>query len=160
MEKIKNNAATPPEKEKRFQKIQRMIISVVVAVVVWVLVVNVVNPEITEPMKDIKVEFDGEAYLRDKGFVIVNKGDIDGLSIKVNGTRHNLLNGRKRIHASADVTGISKKGKAIVQLKVSVPDNISVEKQSFSTVEIMVEPRYDKKIPVIVEQNSKLSSGI
>lgn len=157
MEKLKNNEVKPPQKEKKFQKIQRIIISVVVAVVVWVLVVNVVNPEITEPMKDVKVEFEGEAFLRDKGFVIVNKAEIEGLSVKLRGTRHNLLNGRKRIHASADVTGIDKKGKAVIPLKVSVPDNIYIEKQSFSNVEIMVEPRYDRKIPVIVEQKGDIS---
>lgn len=157
MKKIKNNTVQPPEKEKKFQKIQRVIISVVVAVVVWVLVVNVVNPEITEPIKDVKVEFDGEAYLRNKGFVIVNKDEIPGLSVKVKGTRHNLLSGMKRINVVADVTEIDKKGKAVIPVKVSVPDKVSVEKQSFSTVEVMIEPRYDKKIPVIIEQRGDLS---
>lgn len=157
MEKKKNNVTQPPAEGKNLQKMRRMIVSVVLAVVVWVLVVNVVNPEITEPFKDVTITYKGEAYLRDKGFVIVNKHEIPDLSIKVKGTRRNLLNGARRINVEVDVTGIDKKGKIVMPVKLNVPDNISVEKQSFSSVELMVEPRYDKSVSVIAEQLGDVS---
>ena len=152
MEKQRNNANMPPEQEKKFQRIQRMIVSIVVAIVIWVLVVNVVNPEITESIKDVPITFVGESYLRDKGFVIVNKDEIPELSLKVKGTRRNLLNGMRRITVEVDVSSIDKKGKSVIPAKVNASDNISVQKQNFSSIELMVEPRYDKEIPVIVEQ--------
>ena len=157
MEKEKNNVSKPPVEGKNLQKIQRMIVSVVLAIVVWVLVVNVVNPEITEPFKDVAITYKGESYLRDKGFVIVNKHEIPDLSIRAKGTRRNLLNGARRISVEVDVTGINKKGKIVMPVKLNVPDNISVEKQSFSSVELMVEPRYDKSVPVIAEQLGDVS---
>ena len=116
---------------KRFQKIKRVISSIVIAIVVWFLIVNVVNPRINISLKDVPVTFVGEGYLRDRGFVVVDKDKIPDFSIKVKGTRTDLLAGMDRIRVEIDLSTVDKEGKFTVTPTVRIPDYLSLEKQGF-----------------------------
>ena len=137
---------------KRFQKIKRIISSVVIAIVVWFLIVNVVNPRINVSLKDVPVNFVGEGYLRERGFVVVDKDKIPDFSIKVKGTRSDLLAGMDRIRVEIDLSAVDKEGKFTVTPTVRIPDYLSLEKQGFFGIELSIEHSYEKTIPLKVEQ--------
>ena len=137
---------------KSLQQIKRIISSVIIAIVVWFLIVNVVNPRINVSMSDVPVRFVGEGYLRERGFVVVDKDEIPDFSIKVRGTRTDLLAGMDRIRVEIDLSAVDKEGKFTVTPTVTMPDYLSLEKQGFSGVELSIEHSYEKTVPVKIEQ--------
>lgn len=140
------------ENSKSLQKVKRVISSIVIAIIVWFLIVNVVNPRINVSISDVPVRFVGEGYLRERGFVVVEKDQIPEFSIKVRGTRTDLLAGMDRIRVEIDLSAVDKEGKFTVTPTVAMPDYLSLEKQSFSGVELSIEHSYEKLVPVKVEQ--------
>ena len=142
------------ESGKSLQQIKRVISSVIIAIVVWFLIVNVVNPRINVSMNDVPVRFIGEGYLRERGFVVVDKDELPQFSIKVKGTRADILAGKDRIRVEIDLSAVDKQGRITVTPTVALPDYISLEKQRFSGVELSIEHSYEKTVPVVVEQVS------
>lgn len=150
-----NNKKINPEitdNGKSLQQVKRVISSIVIAIVVWFLIVNVVNPRINVSMSDVPVRFVGEGYLRERGFVVVDKDEIPDFSIKVRGTRTDLLAGMDRIRVEIDLSAVDKEGKFTVTPTVTMPDYLSLEKQGFSGVELSIEHSYEKTVPVKIEQ--------
>lgn len=139
-------------KNKTFEKIKRIISSVVIAVIVWFVTINIVNPSITVTLSDVAVRFVGESALREKGLVLVDREELPQFSIKVRGTRKELLDGMDKIKVEIDLSSISNQGKITAYPTVNMPDHIGLEKQKFSSVELSIEPSYKKEIPVIVNQ--------
>ncbi len=139
-------------KNKTFEKIKRIISSVVIAVIVWFVTINIVNPSITVTLSDVAVRFVGESALREKGLVLVDREELPQFSIKVRGTRKELLDGMDKIKVEIDLSSISNQGKITAYPTVNMPDYIGLEKQKFSSVELSIEPSYKKEIPVIVNQ--------
>ena len=86
----RNNENTPSvkmgerPKNKTFEKIKRIVSSVIIAIIVWFVTINVVNPSITVTMSDVAVRFVGESALRDKGLVLVDREELPSFSVKVN----------------------------------------------------------------------------
>ncbi len=148
----KNNQKNHSSKNTRFQKTRRIVSSVVIAIIVWFVIVNVVNPKITITMTDIPVTFVGENDLRDRGFVVVDKDKLPQFSVKVRGTRNDLISAMNRVYLEIDLDGIGDVGKITVAPTVKLPGYISLEKQKFSTIDLNIEPGYEKEIPVIVVQ--------
>ena len=153
-----NNKKINPEiteNGKSLQQVKRVISSIIIAIVVWFLIVNVVNPRINVSMNDVPVRFVGEGYLRERGFVVVDKDEIPDFSIKVRGTRTDLLTGMDRIRVEIDLSAVDKEGKFTVTPSVAMPDYLSLEKQGFSGVELSIEHSYEKTVPVKIEQISE-----
>lgn len=154
----RNNENTPSvkmgerPKNKTFEKIKRIVSSVIIAIIVWFVTINVVNPSITVTMSDVAVRFVGESALRDKGLVLVDREELPSFSVKVRGTRRELLDGMDKIRVEIDLSGISDQGEITSYPTVSLPDSISLEKQKFSSVELKIEPSYKKEIPIVIKQ--------
>ena len=149
---LKNKTRAADDGGKRFQRTRRIVSSVIIAVIVWFVIVNVVNPKITITMMDVPVRFVGEAALRDRGFVVVDKDELPQFTVKVRGTRRDLISAMDRVRVEIDLNGISNLGQITVVPVVSLPDYISLEKQKFSTVELNIEAGYEKTIPIIIRQ--------
>ena len=150
MTQQRNNAND--DRGKRFQKVRRLISSVVIAIIVWFVIVNVVNPKITVTMTDIPVSFTGESDLRGRGFVVVEKDKLPQFNVKVRGTRSDIISAKSRVYVEIDLDGITDVGSVTVAPVVKLPSYISLEKQKFSTIELSIEPGYEKEVPVIVAQ--------
>ena len=148
----KNKIQQNTDNGKSLQQVKRVISSIVIAIVVWFLIVNVVNPRINVSISDVPVRFIGEGYLRERGFVVVDKDEIPDFSIKVRGTRTDLLAGMDRIRVEIDLSAVDKEGKFTVSPTVTMPDYLSLEKQGFSGVELSIEHSYEKTVPLKVEQ--------
>jgi len=140
-------------KDGKVQKLKKMASSLVIAIVVWFVIINVVNPNISVKIQDVPVRYVGENILRERGLVLVNKEELSKFEVKVSGTRNELLDGRERIRVDIDVSGIQAQGEIAVNPSVSGPENIRIEKKNFSSVNLSVEPSYEKRIPIIVNQS-------
>lgn len=134
---------------KRFKRIAS---SLVIAVIVWFVTINVVNPSISVSISGVPVRFIGENTLREKGLVLVDRELLPDFSVKVRGTRSELIESLDRIRVDIDLSGIQTQGKINVTPTVNLPDSVSLEKQRFSGVELYIEPIYEKEIPVVIRQ--------
>ncbi|MBP3359272.1 MAG: hypothetical protein J6N52_00335 [Clostridia bacterium] len=134
------------------KRIKRIVSSLVIAVIVWFVTINVVNPSISVSIASVPVRFVGENALREKGLVLVDRELLPDFSVKVRSTRSELIKNIDRIRIDIDLSGIQTQGKITVTPTVNLPDSVSLEKQKFSGVELSIEPSYEKEIPVVIKQ--------
>ena len=153
---MKNNSKT---NMRSFGKIKTLILSVIFAIILWVAIVNVVNPDVTQTLNNVRIQANGVAVLREKGLVLVNTEELPACSVKVRGKRKNLIESAGKIYAVVNVSDITRQGKTMVSVIINSPSSINVEKQSLSAVEVEVEPCYEKEIPVVIKQEG-VSDGM
>ncbi|NLY42384.1 MAG: hypothetical protein GX066_00070 [Clostridiaceae bacterium] len=96
------------------------IISVLIAIVLWIYVVDVQNPETETTLKNIPITLVGGEYLTEEGLVILN--DINQtLNLKVKGRRKSLAAlDKKDIKAFADLRGLNRTGEHSIQVQVEM----------------------------------------
>lgn len=146
---MKNNSQA---NKHSFTKIKTIILSVIFAIILWVAIVNIVNPDVTQTLNNIRIQTNGVSVLRERGLVPVNMGEFPGCSVKIRGKRKNLIESADKIYAVVNVSDITRQGKAMVSVIINSPSSINIEKQSLSVVEVEIEPCYEKEIPVVIKQ--------
>lgn len=135
------------------KKIRTIVISIFLAVIVWLMVVYVNDPDITTTINDIKVSFVGMGELRDKNLVVTGKNNIPQVSIVVTGKRSDLMNFMEDISVQIDVSAINEAGVYNVRGKLYVPTTrITVEKEKYGEIPITVENIAEKEIDVTLSQ--------
>lgn len=143
-----------------FPRLKTMIISVVISIVAWIGIVNTVNPDVTETFYDIKIQVNGTAALREKGLVMIDASKLPECSVKVRGKRKDIIDAMNKIYAVINVSDINRQGKSTVEVKINSPSSINLEKQKFSAVDVMVEPCYEKEIPVTIKQSNVIKEKV
>jgi len=154
LENLKKIFVKKEKDDNSMKKSKRLILSIAIAVIVWFVIINIVNPSITVWRKVTDINFIGENELRNNGLVVVSKEDMPDLNVKIKGTRNDLMNDMNRIFADINLTNITGPGTARVYPLINMPADIMLEKQKNSFVELQVEYAYSKEIPVrIVQMN-------
>ena len=62
------------------------ILSIVIAVFIWILIVFVVDPAVEISVRDIPIQFEGMDVLKQKGLSVVNE-EATTINLKVQGSR-------------------------------------------------------------------------
>lgn len=141
----------PEHRNKK--KIRTIIVSILLAIVVWFMVVYVSDPDITTTLTDLKITFVGEGELREHGYVITGRDDIPMLSASVTGKRSDFMNYMNDITVQIDVSGINTPGEYQLRGSVVMPTTrIQLEKEKYRDIPITVEPIAEKEIEVHVKQ--------
>ena len=92
------------KKNKNFSaRAKRIIISLILAIAVWITVTYLNNPDITTTISDLGVNFSGEMMLRNKGLVVTEKKLIPPLSVIVSGKRSDLIEYIDKLYVDIDV---------------------------------------------------------
>lgn len=144
---IRNKVKNTPGK-----KIKQMITALIMAIAVWFIVINVVNPTVSVWINDTPITFSGEAELREMGLVLTNKDELPPVSIKVRGTRKELLKNVKKIGAEFDLSKIKNQGTVNITPSITLPNSLTLEKQKTQSYELTFELGYEKEVPVVVKQ--------
>lgn len=154
LDNLKNVFLKSKKDDNSMKKAKRLVLSVVIAIIVWFVIINIVNPSITVWRKVTDINFIGETELRNNGLVVVSKDDIPDLSVKIKGTRNDLMNDMNRIFAEINLTNIKRPGTVKVYPSINMPSDIMLEKQRNSFVELQIEYAYSKEVPVkIIHMN-------
>lgn len=126
------------------------IISLIIAVLLWVYVTGEVNPETKEKISNIEVTFVNTDILADRGLAVVYDGDIT-VNAVVKGKRSAIKNAEKTgLKATVDVAaGSEGHNKGEVELKL--PDGISLEEISKDEVDFMIEESVSEEKPLEIE---------
>lgn len=153
MEKIKSGKAL------------RIIISILVAISVWLYVDSVKAPDVRVKVNHIPVEFAGENdTLADKGLMLLSGYDTT-IDLTLKGPRKVLwkLN-KSEIRIVVDTSGINDTGLKTLRYSVVYPDAVSssqikVENASAFTVTVTVGELSTKEVPIECEIVGQAASG-
>jgi len=129
------------------------LLSLVIAIGLWVYVVSVISPESEETFDNIPVMLSGEAMLSERGLMITSD-KIPQVTLKLYGNRSDLrkLNS-SNITVVMDVSKISESGNKELYYSVSYPSDIpsgsiQILNQSPERISIAVAEKKNVKVPV------------
>ncbi len=143
-------------------KVLPALLSVGVALALWLYVVTVVSPNSDKHYNNIPVTIQSEIILQERGLMITTT-ELPKVSLHLEGNRTDLnkLN-NSNITVSADVSRIGETGTHTLTLVPyfpgDVPNNaITVLSRTPSTITVMVEQRVTKEVPVDIQYTGTLS---
>ena len=155
------------EEKPRFNrsKVVRIVISILVAIAMWLYVDLERAPERTMTIRDIPVEFSGEnTTLADKNLMLLSGYDTT-IDLKIRGPKRELVKmNRDNMRVIASTSSIDSVGVHQLDWTVSFPDgvvrtNVSVEKASLSQITVTVGELYTKEVPVECQVVGEVAEG-
>ena len=155
------------EEKPRFNrsKVVRIVISILVAIAMWLYVDLERAPERTMTIRDIPVEFSGEnTTLADKNLMLLSGYDTT-IDLKIRGPKRELvMMNRDNVRVIASTSSIDSVGVHQLDWTVSFPDgvvrtNVSVEKASLSQITVTVGELYTKEVPVECQVVGEVAEG-
>lgn len=143
------------------EHIKTAVISIVVAVLVW-MAINYINPpELTTTIYNLPVRISGEGHLEDIGLTVVDKSEISGLSVSIKGKRNDLLKLSGGVYVDIDVSSIEDAGEHQLTGNVTLPSSrLSIDKVRFTSIPIKVEQIDEKEIKIRVKQTGSISGKL
>ena len=134
------------------KKIAYALLSVVIAVGLWVYVITTVSPEWEETYYNIPVVLENESALHDRGLMVVAK-DLPKVTLKLLGNRSDLVNlSKDNITLVADLSKIYDTGEQQVRYSISysnIPNNsIEIISQTPQEITLSITERASKDVPV------------
>ena len=143
----------------------RIIVSILVAIALWVYVDVDRAPESTRTIRDIQVEFSGEnTTLAEKNLMLLSGYDTT-IDLKIRGPKRELVKmDRNNVRIIASTSSIDSVGVHQLDWTVSFPDgvvrtNVSVEKASLSQITVTVGELYTKEVPVECHVVGEVAEG-
>lgn len=126
------------------------IISLIIAIFLWVYVMGEVNPETKEKISDIEVTFVNTDQLADQGLAVVHDQDIK-ISAIIKGKRSVVNEAKKTgITATVDVAGADK-GTNRGKIDLELPSGVTLDSISDDTISYKVENSVEVKKSVEID---------
>lgn len=142
-----------------------ILVSVALAFVFWLYVVTVVSPESSETYYNIPVALQNESILSERGLMITSEDPF--VDLRLHGNRTDLIElNSSNITVIANVASIETPGTHKVNYEVTYPGNVasnavSVTSRNPGLVELKVENRIKKSIPVVLDYgDTKVPDGL
>ena len=156
-----NNEKTGFSQKKALQ----VIISILVAIAVWVYVDVEKAPDRTKTIRDIPVEFSGESTtLADKNLMLLSGYDTT-VDLTIKGPKRELVKiGKDTVRLVASTSGIDSVGVHTLRWDVVYPDGVqasalSVDWASKYKVTVTVGELYTKEVPVNCTVTGEVAEG-
>ncbi len=149
------------DEKRRKNRVGYMIFSVIAAIVVWIMVAYMTDPDVSKTLHGLKVRFVGEELLRDRGYIVTNIDELPDLSVKVSGKRSDMLDAIDNIVVEVDVSEIDDTGEYELEGTVVLANSkIYLEKIKFSSVPVMIDEYEEKDIPIEIKQTGAVKNKI
>lgn len=138
-----------------------MILSLILAIAVWIAVTYVNDPDIKTTISGLYVHFNGETALRERGLVITGRDKLPDAAVSVSGKRKDLIENMDEVHIEVDVSDIHEEGHYTLKGAVKLPTTrISVEKEKYGDISVNVEKLCSKEIPIKIKQSGTLKNKL
>ena len=138
---------------KKNQKVFQLILAIVVAMVLWLYVINVENPTGTARLGDLPIQLQGEEVLTENGLMVTDLSK-DTVTIRLSGKKKTLMKiSRKNVSLTLDVSSVTAPGDWTLTCRLNYPANVNTDNVTIShyddlKVTVTVEPQTTKTIPV------------
>ena len=145
-------------------KLLTILLSVAIAVGMWVYVITVEQPESEETYYDIPVILQNESILAERGLMIVSERPTVTLQLSSTRTNLNQLN-ESNINVIANVNSVVTPGTHELTYSVSYPGNIpagSITRRNSrpDMITLKVENRITKPVPVVPVYSGSVPEGM
>ena len=135
-----------------------MIISLILAVILWMYVVGEMNPVTTKSYRDIPVTLTNSQTLSDNGLAVVGTSD-ESMTITLSGKRNSLSKIKSSdIVATVDLSDATE-GDNQLKINLSVPDSAEVKNQSLTKVTVTVEKKQTVRRDIKVKYTGNYAKG-
>lgn len=143
------------------ERIQRMknskaltvLLSVLIACIVWIYVINDVDPDINDTIRNVPITVAGQEELEERGLMVTDLS-ADDLDLRLTGKRNALVNlTNKNIPITVDVSSVLKAGEYNLRCTVTLPTNITggevtVNNRETYRISVTVEERVQKTVEI------------
>lgn len=136
-------------------------LSLVLAVVVWLLVVAYYNPETTNLVRDIPVTIDySDSILEDQGLILVTILD-ETVDVHIEGRRENLaLISKDKVSAKIDISSVTKPGEYELPVVIGIDgQTVTTVSQSINTVTLKFEKAVKSQFTVDAITEGNVAKG-
>ncbi|MBK5247420.1 MAG: hypothetical protein JJE49_09175, partial [Peptostreptococcaceae bacterium] len=124
------------------------ILSVVIALVLWVYVVGEINPTTTKRLDNIPVKLLNTENHASKGFVALNAEDFV-VSLTIEGKRADVLSlNLENVLVTADLFGYYGLGENYVNINVELPHGITLVESTPSKLKVIIDELVSENKPV------------
>lgn len=137
------------------------ILSVLIAIGLWIFVLYTVKPTTQKVYKDIEITFKGEYVLDDENLAIVKDIPLKA-TVELKGARTDIARiSNEDIVVSVAVDSIKKSGTYSFDYSVKVVNgnNVTILSVSPSSGEITVEPKKEKTVPLSIKTTGNLPNN-
>ncbi|MDO4481104.1 MAG: CdaR family protein [Bacillota bacterium] len=151
------NEKNKPENSRRVKTLN-IILSVVLAVILWAYVIGEVNPETEKTLEGVPLNIVGEKTLESQGLVVITEFE-DVISAVIKGRRSEIYGmTANRLSARIDVSDCAE-GENQVSVKVTAPSNIEEAVAVDGDMVVVVDRLVTEKKPVDVVVSGELRDG-
>ena len=140
---------TPKKNQKAFQ----VALAILIALAMWLYVINVENPAGTAHIRDVPVQLQGEKVLEENGLMVTGLSR-DDITVSLNGKKKTLMKiSRKNLSLTLDVSSVTEAGNWTLTGRLSYPatvsgDSVTISRWDDLRVIVTVEPKATKTVPV------------
>lgn len=146
-------------------KILYIILSVFIAMFLWLYVINVENPDIDMGINNISVKLLGQDEILNKNSLIITKNKNPTIDITVRGKRSDLAKlDRNTVTATCDLSGITDAGNYKLNYIISLPSsvsesNVQITKRSTAIIELTISRYITKAVPIRAVLDGNIADG-
>lgn len=141
------------EGKKKSRRVLNAIFALILAVALWLYVINVENPSGRAHLRDLKVVLQGQSQLEDKGLMVTGLSQ-DEVDLRVTGRKKTLMKlSAKNVSLLLDVSGIEEAGEWPMNCRTSFPANVNTDSVTLADwedlqVTVTVQRIETKEVPV------------
>ena len=138
---------------------QLIILSVLLAVVMWAFVVTSTNPSVNRTFRNVPILVQNNDKLENKGYTIIGIDEVNDVNIKLEGSRDKMVNLKESdVQASIDVMNV-REGIQSVKVRVDTPSGVNLAGIDPAEININVQKIITKKFPVNLVIKDSLKDG-
>ena len=135
----------------RAPRLKYMILSFVIAVIIWILVSYSTGVDITNTFHNVPVRYTGMRELNSRELVLLRSTPAADLAVTLSGKRTDIMDALDNVQIDVDVSEITESGEYELEGAVRLPSSrLTIEKTSFSTIPVTIEAMTEKEIPLEV----------
>ena len=146
-------------------KIGPLLLSVMLAVGLWMYVITTVSPNSKATISNVEVDFEGESWLLENRNLMITDGMDTTVDLELSGNRSDLnkLN-RSNVTLKVDLTRIYEAGETELSFTPGYPSEVSpsaitVDSRNPASIKLTVEKRLTREIPVNVVFTGAVPEG-
>lgn len=133
-----NDVKEKKDKKSRDTKIG-IIISFLMAIILWIYVIGVEDPNTNQRFNNITVSMDNALSLESKGLVLAEDQEF-AVDISVYGRTSAIYDIRNKIRASVDLAGINEKGTYLLDVELmGIPSSVELNSVTPNQISIIVD---------------------
>lgn len=134
------------------------IISVIIAIGIWIYIAFVMDPTIEITVRDLPIQFIGAEALDARNLSVISESSTT-VTVNIKGSRKKMgQNDMKTIIARADLSSITSTGENTIPIDIVIPfENQGVSSQSDYAVAVKVEERVAKALDIRIDTHGSLA---